>query len=105
MRSLLITNDANQKRRFITDDHSLVVVLKWLPFIERWYITITEGNTVWVQNRQVISNEFLVYNTGLGGDFFAPPIHDETFEPGRNAWGNTHRLVWASNREIRALYA
>ena len=104
MRSLLVTNDANQKRRFITEDHSLVVELKWLPFVERWYITITEGTTVWVQNRQVVALEFLVYNRGLGGDFFAPSIHGETFPPGRNAWGNTHRLVWATTREIKSIY-
>ena len=102
---LNVENIYRQTFRVLEAGHALKIKLVWMDIPQHWYISVTEGDVVWVRNRQVVELEWLVQRPELGGDLYAAPLHSETTDPGAGAWGVTHGLIWAARNEIEAVYA
>ena len=81
-------NRLSQRFSVAVPDGSIGIGLRWSPLNERWFITL-DGVT---RDRVIVSNELL--GRVAGGFVMALPLHDTDDDPGINAWGATHYLVW-----------
>ena len=81
-------NRASQRFSVSVTGGDIGIGLRWSTLNEQWFLTV---NGV-INDRCIVSDELLC--NVAGGALWAMSLHDDPTDPGRNAWGDTHYLVW-----------
>jgi len=87
-----VTNDAAQSFRTVLGGQTVRIRLVWSDALERWtleVVGILRASTVH-SGLPIFSNVL----TSFVGEIAAIPLTTPEQEPGRNAWGSTHLLVY-----------
>ena len=95
MQEIPLTNDARSTFRTTLGGQNVRLRLWWQPTDAHWYLSLA-----WLDGRGIVSGVRLVAGgnalRGIVSDFVGSiTVTGEGGGPGRNAWGQTHRLVYA----------
>ena len=93
-----LTNDARQTLRLMLGGQSVRLNVFWQPTDSAWYFDLIgqDGQPV-IEGARITLNARLI-NSGVAeftGDIVCQSMQAESHdEPGREAWANTHRLLY-----------
>ncbi len=103
MQLIPVTNDASQK--FVTFLNKQPVEIKiWYQNVgSGWYIDIAYENKKIVSARRLNNKARLIRNIikDFEGELVVVPSTAPEQELGRRAWGNTHKMVYLTNEELK----
>ena len=94
-----VTNDARQTMRILLAGQQVQLRLWWQPADGYWYLTVSyPGGEAITEGARVTAggNALAGGNPAFRGRIVAVPTQDDSalVEPGREAWGVTHRLLF-----------
>ena len=79
--------------------------MHWNKLQRVWMLTARVGLEYLVVERVVASLQRLIQDYRFLGDLMAVPLRDNKLDPGRWAWGRTHRLFFIENEAINKYQA
>ena len=96
IRSLAVTNDPNQ--RLLTQIGSIIIAidLRWDDLSGYWYLGAEQNGRPLIAGRRVTPGLRLLPPL-TGWQLVAAPLSDELVSVGRNAWGQTHVLLYVGD--------
>ena len=103
MQEIPLTTDARQSMTVSIGGRGVMLQVWWQPLTEAWYLSLeTEAGIPIALGRQIASRSRLIGSPYFGGDIVAAPLAREARAAiGRNAWEDTHRLVYLTPEEVR----
>ena len=96
IRSLAVTNDPNQ--RLLTQIGSIIIAidLRWDDLSGYWYLGAEQNGRPLIAGRRVTPGLRLLPPL-TGWQLVAAPLSDKLVSVGRNAWGQTHVLLYVGD--------
>ena len=95
---IALTADARQTFRTMIGTQGVRVTAWWQPLDEAWYLSLA-----WLDRRPIVTGVRLTEGgrplRGFVTDFVGQVHVSGNGEPGREAWGSTHRLLWLTDEE------
>ena len=95
---IALTADARQTFRTMVGAQGVRVTAWWQPLDEAWYLSLA-----WLDRRPIVTGVRLTEGgrplRGFVTDFVGQVHVSGNGEPGREAWGSTHRLLWLTDEE------
>ncbi len=75
----------------------------WQPLSEAWYLSLeTYAGSPVALGRQIASRSRLIGSPSFQGEIVAVPLAREATSPiGRDAWEQTHRLLYLTPEEVQ----
>ena len=100
MQTIPLTTNARQRLRLTLGGQPVVLRAWWQPLSEAWYLSLhARDEAPLALGRQVAHGRRLLGITeGFEGELLAVPLSDST-ELGRDAWGDSHALVYLDGSE------
>ena len=107
MQEIRVSNDASQEFRTVLDGYRLRIRFEWIASANSWFISLLDINRNIISASATVKTGIPVFNSvlipELPGDIVAAPLTNPIQEPGRQAWGTTHRLYFGTTEELEDL--
>ena len=106
MQKIPLTNDADQIFTTTLDGQIVRVRATWQDQGNSWYLSLLDEVDNYLFAFTRIKSGIPVVNFKLidfEGDFVAVSSDVTALEPGRNAWGSTHELLYLTDGEIQGV--
>ncbi len=103
MQSINVSNDASQRMRTILGGQNVRLKIKWVEAGELWEIELSEQDGTPIASGLRLQSGYPVMRsilTDFVGDIVAIPLATPETDLGRNAWGQTHKLVYVTDLEL-----
>ena len=95
-----VTNDARQRFRTVLGGQDASLAVWWQPSDEAWYFTLTLGNTDIVSSMRLTEEGEPL--SGVVSSFEGQILVYGTGDPARDAWTETHSLLYYTPAEWEA---
>ena len=95
-----ITNDARQRFRIVLGGQSASMVMWWQPSDEAWYLTFRLGETYVASSMRLVEGGAPL--EGILSSFEGQLLVDGVGDPGREAWTESHNLLYYTPAEWEA---
>lgn len=106
MQEIKLSNDASQEFRTVLNGTRFRLLIEWIDPASGWFITIMDINrnilTSSVRMKTGVPVTTSVLVPELTGDIVILPVTRPVQEPGRQAWNNTHKLIFLTGDELEA---
>ena len=101
MQTIPLTQDAGQTLRVTLGGQPVVLRAWWQPLSEAWYLSVrSRSEDPIALGRQVTHGRRLIgAANGFSGELIAVPLRPDGDTVGRDAWGQTHALVYLDGDE------
>ena len=103
MQTIPLNTDPRQSMTVFLGVQTVELHVWWQPLSEAWYLSLrNDAGSPIALGRQIASRSMLIGSPYFGGDIVAAPLAREARTAiGRNAWEDTHRLVYLTPEEVR----
>ncbi len=105
MQTIPLTQDARQVMRVTLGGQPVQLRTWWQPLSEAWYVSVwSREDEPLALGRQVSHGRRLLDRVeGFEGELLAVPVKPGVDAVGRDAWGETHLLVYLDASETEAM--
>ena len=105
MQTIPLTQDARQTMRVTLGGQPVVLRAWWQPLSEAWYLSILSRSLEPIALGRQVSHgrRLLGVVSGFAGELMAVPLIPEIDVLGRNAWGESHALVYLDGSEAEVV--
>ena len=101
MQAIPLTTDVRQRMRLTLGRQPVILRAWWQPLSEAWYLSLyTRGEEPIALGRQIAAHRRLIGVPGFSGELVAMALEDGNFVIGRQAWEETHGLLYLEPSEI-----
>ena len=103
MQEIPLTREPRQKMTVVLGGQPVELTVWWQPISDSWYLSLTtETGAPIAHGRQIASRSAVIASTAFEGEVVAVPLlRDDTTAVERDAWGETHRLLYLTPDELR----
>ena len=103
MQQIPLTTDPRQSMMVSLGGQTVELHVWWQPLSEAWYLSLlTDAGIPIALGRQIASRSRLIGTPRFLGEIVAAPLGREAgSRAGRNAWEDTHKLLYLTPEEVR----
>ena len=103
MQQMPLTTDPRQSMMVSLGGQTVELRVWWQPLSEAWYLSLlTDAGIPIALGRQIASRSRLIGSPRFLGEIVAAPLGREAgSSAGRNAWEDTHKLLYLTPEEVR----
>lgn len=100
-----VTNDASQSFATSLAGQLVEINLRYRAISQGWYITLRKNGQIIVASQRLNNQSILLRDlvVDFEGDIVVVPSTKPARELGRRPWGNTHKLVYLTADEVKAI--
>lgn len=98
MGRIAVTNDPNQRILSQIEGVITTIHLRWDDLSGYWYLGVEQGARQVIAGRRITPGLRLL-PPAFGWQLVAAPLTDAVVSVGRNAWGQTHALLYVGGGE------
>ena len=105
MQTISLTQDARQTLRVTLGGQPTILRAWWQPLSTAWYLSLYSRSQESIALGRQVSHgrPLLGVADGFAGELIAVPLRPDAKSVGRDAWGQTHALVYLDSAETEVV--